>query len=191
MSCPVCLCECECDGAEATTTACGHLFHRACLQGWAERGRTTCPVCRTELGFLQRRRRVFVVELGGFLHFETVIQRWLELGFERRLVRGSREQNVVMTRKQAAVVVSAPCATPGRGRHRLVVPFGALDGLARYRRCLLFRFYREGRLCLLCVECETCAAAAGCFETAMVLVLDSDTPLRRLLTEGHLVGAEA
>ena len=45
--CAICLCPME--GEEpCVMPACGHVFHRACLHGWAERS-TKCPTCRHDL----------------------------------------------------------------------------------------------------------------------------------------------
>ena len=34
---------------------CAHAFHRGCIDGWIDLGRTTCPLCRSHL--LPRARR--------------------------------------------------------------------------------------------------------------------------------------
>lgn len=50
-SCAVCLCEFEGDAEVRRLSNCRHVFHRCCLDRWAEHDRCTCPLCRAPLVF--------------------------------------------------------------------------------------------------------------------------------------------
>ena len=44
-TCSICLNEVKSTRANPPTR-CGHMFHSHCLQGWKNKGKNTCPVCR-------------------------------------------------------------------------------------------------------------------------------------------------
>jgi hypothetical protein len=46
---PVCVICLEPHGSCAVAAQCGHCFHRACIERWAQQSRM-CPVCRSDLG---------------------------------------------------------------------------------------------------------------------------------------------
>eukprot|EP01062_Namystynia_karyoxenos_P057192 TRINITY_DN48132_c0_g1_i1.p1 TRINITY_DN48132_c0_g1~~TRINITY_DN48132_c0_g1_i1.p1 ORF type:complete len:292 (+),score=41.72 TRINITY_DN48132_c0_g1_i1:74-877(+) len=48
--CPVCLEELDGGGfpGSVRTLQCGDRFHAACIEGWAQRGNSDCPVCRAK-----------------------------------------------------------------------------------------------------------------------------------------------
>ncbi|XP_010941165.1 brassinosteroid-responsive RING protein 1 [Elaeis guineensis] len=48
-SCAVCLCEFEGDAEVRRLSNCRHVFHRCCLDRWAEHDQCTCPLCRAPL----------------------------------------------------------------------------------------------------------------------------------------------
>ncbi|XP_072966878.1 brassinosteroid-responsive RING protein 1-like [Typha angustifolia] len=48
-SCAVCLHDFEGPEEVQRPTSCRHVFHRACLDRWAEHGQRTCPLCRARL----------------------------------------------------------------------------------------------------------------------------------------------
>merc|ERR1712046_246084 len=47
--CPICMSS-FIEGAEKVKTACGHEFHTGCLMKWLRTGKSTCPMCRCDLG---------------------------------------------------------------------------------------------------------------------------------------------
>ncbi|ERN19177.1 hypothetical protein AMTRI_Chr10g7700 [Amborella trichopoda] len=47
--CPVCLSPFE-PNARVSQLACGHVFHKACLDKWLDYWHSTCPLCRYYLG---------------------------------------------------------------------------------------------------------------------------------------------
>lgn len=48
VDCVFCLSRVD-EGEEVRELRCRHVFHRACLDRWAEHGQRTCPLCRTPL----------------------------------------------------------------------------------------------------------------------------------------------
>ncbi|KAG4161836.1 hypothetical protein ERO13_D01G080300v2 [Gossypium hirsutum] len=48
VECSICLCKIDEDD-EIPELRCDHLFHKVCLDRWAEHRRSTCPICRTSL----------------------------------------------------------------------------------------------------------------------------------------------
>ncbi|XP_072994739.1 brassinosteroid-responsive RING protein 1-like [Typha latifolia] len=48
-SCAVCLHDFEGPEEVRRPTSCRHVFHRGCLDRWAEHGQRTCPLCRAPL----------------------------------------------------------------------------------------------------------------------------------------------
>lgn len=42
-----CICHDKCEGT-VKKTFCNHIFHEGCIQQWGDKGKSTCPVCRTE-----------------------------------------------------------------------------------------------------------------------------------------------
>ncbi len=47
-SCVVCMCDLE-TGDLARQLACGHIFHKQCVDGWLQEGHKSCPVCRISI----------------------------------------------------------------------------------------------------------------------------------------------
>ncbi|KAE8793521.1 RING finger protein [Hordeum vulgare] len=54
-ACIVCLERLEAADEVRRLGNCAHAFHRGCIDGWIDLGRTTCPLCRSHL--LPRARR--------------------------------------------------------------------------------------------------------------------------------------
>lgn len=54
-TCIVCLERLEATDEVRRLGNCAHAFHRGCIDGWIDLGRTTCPLCRSHL--LPRARR--------------------------------------------------------------------------------------------------------------------------------------
>ncbi|XP_078442647.1 brassinosteroid-responsive RING protein 1-like [Wolffia australiana] len=48
-ACAVCLHEMEAEDEVRRPMNCRHVFHRGCLERWAEQDRRTCPLCRAPL----------------------------------------------------------------------------------------------------------------------------------------------
>ncbi|WOK95430.1 putative E3 ubiquitin-protein ligase XERICO [Canna indica] len=46
--CRICLVQFEL-GSVVNRLACGHLFHRSCLETWVDYMRATCPLCRADI----------------------------------------------------------------------------------------------------------------------------------------------
>lgn len=47
--CSICLVELDNDDAVSQIQKCKHVFHMNCIEKWMERGRFTCPLCRSVL----------------------------------------------------------------------------------------------------------------------------------------------
>jgi hypothetical protein len=48
-TCIVCLERLEATDEVRRLGNCAHVFHRGCIDGWIDLGRTTCPLCRSRL----------------------------------------------------------------------------------------------------------------------------------------------
>ncbi|KAJ6794919.1 E3 ubiquitin-protein ligase RHA1B-like [Iris pallida] len=48
-TCAVCLCDLKAGDEVRELGNCEHAFHGRCIDGWVERGKLTCPICRSAL----------------------------------------------------------------------------------------------------------------------------------------------
>lgn len=65
--CPICLTKAQNNSeyGKPISTKCSHIFHKDCVKNWRRTGKSTCPVCRSNIGQNNRNNIVLSKKASG------------------------------------------------------------------------------------------------------------------------------